>query len=84
MSPLRFTQTSDSFCIISLERPSANYIRITQPLPLAPSDIIRLLGGSGQPLNWSTDAPNGVVIYVSDEELSLVQYAWVFKIYYQA
>src|SRR5882762_4585361 len=84
MSPLRFTQGSNSFCIISLERPSANQVLITQPLPLTTRDTIRLLGGSGRSLNWSADSQNGVIINVTDVELDLVQYAWVFQIWYHA
>jgi len=81
-SPLRFTQTSYSFCIISLERPSASQIHVTQPLPLVTGDTIQLLGGSGQPLDWSMDAQHGLTVNVADAELDLVQYAWVFQIWY--
>lgn len=83
MSPLRFTQTSHSFCIISLDRPPVNQIRVAQPLPLLTGDRIRLLGGSGLALEWTTDAQNGLIIHVANTELDLVQYAWAFQIWYQ-
>ena len=83
MSPLRFTQTSEWFCVISLERPSTNQVRVDQPLPVVAGDTIRLLGGSGQPLAWSTDAQNALIIDVPDAELDFVQYAWAFQIRYE-
>jgi alpha-L-fucosidase len=81
MTDVRFTTSKDAFYILAIARPTGG-LKLTAPVPVTQGDKIVLLGGSGVPLNWSSQ--NGVfTVEVSDAELNKVSLpAWAFKVVY--
>jgi alpha-L-fucosidase len=90
---LRFTTTTDTFCIIALELPETLIIdhdgeivpyamlTVHRPVPVLQHDKVFLLGGSGEALNvqWREGK---LVIIVPIDELNLVKHAWAFQVQY--
>ncbi|EUC64021.1 alpha-L-fucosidase [Rhizoctonia solani AG-3 Rhs1AP] len=80
---LRFTTTPEAFYLIALSRPESGVVRTEMPIPILEGDEVRLLGGSGKVLEWAREDKE-VVIRIGEEEVGLVEYAWVFKILYKS
>ncbi|EIM87573.1 glycoside hydrolase [Stereum hirsutum FP-91666 SS1] len=85
---LRFTTTDSAFYITTLVSPSPSF-KVVSPVPVLPTDIITLLGGSGTALNFTIGGPEeggeeeGVLtVHVSAEEAGMVKYAWAFEVKY--
>lgn len=83
MTDVRFTTTTDAFYIIAISKPTGG-LKVTAPVPIASTDVVTLLGGSGDALTWNSD--NGVLtVAVGDDELNKVSLpAWAFKISYKS
>ncbi|KAI0036162.1 glycoside hydrolase family 29 protein [Vararia minispora EC-137] len=80
---VRFTTTTDAFYIIALSAISGGGLRTPAPVPIVANDTVTMLGGTGQPLNWTVS--DGVLeIQVSDAELAMTEIAWAFKVAYYA
>ena len=76
---LRFTvKPNDAFYIISLKKPGAQVV-VNQPVPIADSDKLTLLGYSGAPLAWHRDGAK-LVIDVPEAARESGHYAWTFKV----
>jgi len=81
--PLRFTQTSSTFCFISLDRPQDETVVIETLIPLVQNDTISLLGAGslGENLRWANH--NGrYTIEVPNAALNKVKWAWAFRVQY--
>ncbi|KZT55693.1 glycoside hydrolase family 29 protein [Calocera cornea HHB12733] len=86
LGPLRFTQTPNTFCIISLTPPPSNCLLIPalRQLPILPGDTITLLGSGGdggpRPLDWEVEEGGGVRVCYEEWEREEVRHAWAFKV----
>ncbi|KIJ22836.1 glycoside hydrolase family 29 protein [Sphaerobolus stellatus SS14] len=80
-SNIRFTTTPLAFYITTFDNPSPSF-KIASPVPILMQDKITLLGGSGEPLQFSIDKTGNLTISVSTSEASRVSDAWVFEIVY--
>ncbi|KAF8305580.1 glycoside hydrolase [Clavulina sp. PMI_390] len=82
---LRFTRTSDTFCIIAIERPKNRLLVIDTPVPVLPHDTIALLGAGseGANLTWSQHQNGPLVIDVPDSLLDKIDHAWAFQVTYK-
>ncbi|GJJ15485.1 hypothetical protein Clacol_009763 [Clathrus columnatus] len=76
-SNLRFTTTPLAFYITTLTLPTPSF-SIRSPVPILNGDEITLLGGSGEKLKFEVN-DDEVIIYVSENEASLVKDAWAFE-----
>ena len=54
--PVRFTTTPDAFYIVALAAPAGDVLTVHAPVPAAPGDTVRVLGGSGRALPWRMSA----------------------------
>lgn len=81
---LRFTQTADTFCIISLSRPEGGFLEVDRLVPVAEGDNISLLGGgaAGFDLPFRYEGKK-LVIDAPQAALDEVQHAWVFRVVYK-
>ncbi|KAG8860319.1 hypothetical protein FRB96_003968 [Tulasnella sp. 330] len=80
---LRFTQTAETFCIISLSRPENRTLEVDTLVPVTNGDKISLLGGGAAGL----DLPfryqgKKLIIDAPEEAFKEVQHAWVFRVAY--
>jgi len=82
--PLRFTQTKDKFCIISLDRPQDGLLVVQKQVPVMEGDKITMLGGGreGVNLTWSIQDGGALVVHVPESVVDQVQWAWAFKVDY--
>lgn len=80
-SNLRFTTTPLAFYITTLDRPSPSFT-VRSPVPVMSGDKITLLGGSGEELKFEVN-DSEVIIFVSENEASLVNDAWAFQVLYK-
>jgi len=80
---IRFTTTDNAFYIFSLVYPdTTNGIKITSPVPFLPGDQVFMLGGTGKPVNWTTDADGVTTILPEIAEINQAEYVWGFEVKY--
>ena len=79
-SNIRFTTTPLAFYITTTTTPTPSFT-INSPIPLLAHDTITLLGGSGEPLNFTIET-GAVIINVPAAEAEKVSDAWAFEIAY--
>lgn len=80
-SNLRFTTTPLAFYIATLAWPSPSFA-VRSPVPVMKGDRITLLGGSGGELEFEVN-DDEVIIFVNENEASLVNDAWAFEVVYR-
>ena len=81
-SNIWFTTTPLAFYIITVSSPTPSFT-VNSLVPLLAHDTITLLGGSGQPLNFTIkDETGAVTIYVPAAEAAKVSDAWAFEFVY--
>lgn len=82
---VRFTQTRDAFYITTLYAPNDTLI-LDSPVPYVPGDQVTVVGGnlSGTVVPSELLANGSLRLSVSDEVKAADEYAWVFKISYDA
>lgn len=82
---VRFTQTPDAFYISTLYAPNDTLV-LDSPVPYLPGDQVTVVGGnmSGSVVPSELLSNGSLRLNVSDEVRGADQYAWVFKILYDA
>ncbi|KDR85835.1 hypothetical protein GALMADRAFT_218912 [Galerina marginata CBS 339.88] len=81
---LRYLQTDNTFCVISLSQPKNNQFAVPDLVPILPGDRIDLLGAPSHSggLPWTLSG-NTLTINVSNADIATVQYAYAFQITYE-
>lgn len=82
---MRFIQTPDAFYIMSLYAPNETLV-LNSPIPYVAGDQVTVVGGnmSGTVVPSELLSNGSVRLNVSSDVKNADQYAWVFKISYDA
>ena len=82
---IRFTQTMDSFYIHSLVKPNGSIV-LSSPVPYLGGDQVTVVGGkkSGSVVPTKLLSNGGLHLTITKDVADAEEYAWVFKIPYEA
>jgi alpha-L-fucosidase len=83
-SNLRFTQASEAFYVLALDKPMNGSLFVDAPVPILEGDKISMVGltNATAVLDWSKHSDGTLTIYVPERYVEMDEYCWVFKIKY--